>query len=85
MREQSMKVYFFLAIVLVNFLSSGADADTPRPNILFIFADDWGWGDLGCHGHPYVKTPNIDRLAPKERTFIGSPSPAAFVLPAERP
>jgi len=34
-----------------------------RPNIVFIFADDWGWGDLGCHGHPYVKTPNIDRLA----------------------
>ena len=34
-----------------------------KPNILFIFADDWGWGDLSCHGHPYVKTPNIDRLA----------------------
>mgnify|MGYP003884339783 CR=1 FL=1 len=34
-----------------------------RPNIVFIFADDWGWGDLGCHGHPYVKTPNLDRLA----------------------
>ena len=28
-----------------------------KPNILFIFADDWGWGDLSCHGHPYVKTP----------------------------
>ena len=39
--------------------SSAAD----KPNILFIFADDWGWGDLSCHGHPYVKTPNIDRLA----------------------
>ena len=25
-----------------------------KPNILFIFADDWGWGDLSCHGHPYV-------------------------------
>ena len=34
-----------------------------KTNIVFIFADDWGWGDLGCHGHPYVKTPNIDRLA----------------------
>ncbi|MEP3834483.1 MAG: hypothetical protein ABJM67_22195, partial [Rhodopirellula bahusiensis] len=28
-----------------------------KPNILFIFADDWGWGDLSCHRHPYVKTP----------------------------
>ncbi|MDG2013106.1 MAG: sulfatase-like hydrolase/transferase, partial [Pirellulaceae bacterium] len=39
------------------------------PNILFIFADDWGWGDLSCHGHPYVKTPNIDRLAREGTDF----------------
>jgi len=34
-----------------------------KPNIVFIFADDWGWGDLGCHGHLWLKTPHIDRLA----------------------
>ncbi len=34
-----------------------------RPNIVFIFADDWGWGDLSCHGHPWLKTPHLDRLA----------------------
>jgi N-acetylgalactosamine-6-sulfatase len=34
-----------------------------RVNIVFIFADDWGWGDLSCHGHPWLKTPNLDRLA----------------------
>ncbi|MEM8954506.1 MAG: sulfatase-like hydrolase/transferase [Verrucomicrobiota bacterium] len=44
-------------------------AGAPRPNILFIFADDWGWGDLSCHGHPYVKTPNIDRLAAEGTDF----------------
>lgn len=38
-------------------------ADNSKPNIVFIFADDWGWGDLSCHGHPWLKTPNIDRLA----------------------
>jgi len=46
-----------------------ARAAAKRPNILFIFADDWGWGDLGCHGHPYVKTPNIDRLAAEGTDF----------------
>ncbi|GAB6164144.1 sulfatase-like hydrolase/transferase [Thermostilla marina] len=46
-----------------------AEAQAPRPNILFIFADDWGWGDLSCHGHPYVKTPNIDRLAREGTEF----------------
>ena len=34
-----------------------------KPNIVFVFADDWGWGDLGCHGHPWIKTPHIDGLA----------------------
>ena len=41
---------------------TAAAADRP-PNVLFVFADDWGWGDLGCHGHPDLKTPRLDRLA----------------------
>jgi len=49
---------------------SSTNSPTRRPpNIIFIFADDWGWGDLGCHGHPYVKTPNIDRLAAEGTDF----------------
>ena len=60
----------FLRLLLLGILvpllaARGAD----RPNILFILADDWGWGDLGCHGHPYVKTPNIDRLAAEGTDF----------------
>lgn len=34
-----------------------------RPNVLFILADDLGWGDLSCYGRPDYKTPNLDRLA----------------------
>lgn len=37
--------------------------DQTKPNILFIFADDWGYGDLGCYGHEQILTPNLDRLA----------------------
>lgn len=58
----------FLFFVALQFAASGAVAET-RPNIVFIFADDWGWGDLSCHGHPYVKTPNIDRLAKEGTDF----------------
>lgn len=36
---------------------------TDRPNFVFIFTDDIGYGDLACTGHPYARTPNIDRLA----------------------
>ncbi|MBN2128721.1 MAG: sulfatase-like hydrolase/transferase [Sedimentisphaerales bacterium] len=34
-----------------------------RPNFVFIFADDLGWGDLGCYGNRQIRTPNLDRLA----------------------
>jgi N-acetylgalactosamine-6-sulfatase len=62
-----------------------AAAPAPRPNIVFIFADDWGWGDLSSHGHPYLKTPHLDRLAREGTDFhqfnvlnpVCSPSRAA--------
>lgn len=41
-----------------------------RPNIVFLFADDFGWGDLHCYGHPYSKTPNIDKLAAEGTRFL---------------
>jgi arylsulfatase A-like enzyme len=34
-----------------------------KPNIIVIFCDDLGWGDLGCFGNPVIRTPNIDRMA----------------------
>lgn len=37
-------------------------ANTP-PNIIFIFADDWGYGDLGIHGSTFCKTPHLDKMA----------------------
>jgi len=60
--------------------------DSP-PNIIFIFSDDWGWQDLSCHDHPYLQTPNIDRLAQEGADFtrftvaspVCSPSRAAVM------
>lgn len=54
-----------IALTVVLFVSHQVQAaDEPkRPNIVFILADDMGYGDLGCYGHPIAKTPHIDRLA----------------------
>lgn len=43
-------------------IDSTSKVEEDRPNIIFIFADDWGWRDLSAHGHLYVKTSIIDRL-----------------------
>ncbi len=40
-----------------------------RPNVIFILADDLGYGDLGAHGNPRLKTPNLDRLRSQSMRF----------------
>lgn len=40
-----------------------------QPNIIFIFADDWGYGDLGSHGSTFCKTPNLDKMASEGMDF----------------
>jgi len=54
-----------------SFLATAAGVAVPRrrPNIIFIFADDLGWGDLSCHGHPRIKTPVLDRMASEGMDF----------------
>src|SRR5438876_11337071 len=57
-------------------------ADAARkPNVVFILADDIGYGDFGCYGAKLVATPNIDRLARQGRRFTDAHSPAATCTP----
>jgi arylsulfatase A-like enzyme len=53
-----------LALVLLSGWAYPSQAAVPRkPNIVILFADDMGYGDLGSYGHPYIRTPNLDALA----------------------
>jgi arylsulfatase A-like enzyme len=53
-----------------------------RPNIVLIYADDLGYGDVGCYGATAVDTPNIDRLAAEGLRFIDGHSAAATCTPS---
>src|SRR5436190_14556057 len=51
-----------LPIALALTIVTSFAVDPTKPNVLIVLVDDAGYGDFGCHGHPFLKTPNIDRL-----------------------
>lgn len=69
-----------LALVFVGVAAFAAE----KPNIVFILADDIGYGDLGCYGAKLVKTPALDKLASQGCRFTDAHSPASTCTPTRR-
>ena len=68
------------AVVLLIAILSGPAlaAETPRPNIVLVMADDMGWGQTGYYNHPVLKTPHLDSMAASglrfDRFYAGAPN-----------
>jgi arylsulfatase A-like enzyme len=62
-------------------LSGTSVAQTPPPNVLFILADDLGYGDLSCYGRPEYKTPVLDNLAKQGMKFSDNYASAPVCTP----
>lgn len=71
-----------LAHFLTLFTAVCVSAAEPQPNILLIYADDIGYGDLGCYGAEKVKTPNCDKLATGGIRFTDAHSVASVCTPS---
>ena len=53
-----------------------------KPNIILIYADDLGYGDLGCYGAKAIATPNVDRLAASGLRFTDAHATSSTCTPA---
>ncbi|MEM7313263.1 MAG: sulfatase-like hydrolase/transferase, partial [Planctomycetota bacterium] len=58
-----MKSFPFFATALLLLIHAAPAAADSKPNFIVFLTDDQGWGDLGCYGHPRIKSPNLDRFA----------------------
>ena len=63
------RLAFCLLAVLFSASTATASLNGSRPNIILVMTDDQGYGDLSCHGHPFLKTPNLDKLYSQSTRF----------------
>ncbi len=76
-----MQQRLFLALLLIS-ASVFAQKTNSKPNVIYIFADDLGYGELGCYGQKKIKTPNLDRLAAGGIRFTQHYSSAPVCAPS---
>lgn len=70
-----------IAGLLLGSMASVAAAESTRPNVVVLLADDLGYGDVGCYGATKIKTPNIDSLAKEGRSFMNAYTPGSVCSP----
>jgi arylsulfatase A len=75
------RTFLLVLIAAIPFSLFAAPIATPLPNIVFILADDLGYGSVGCYGAKGVNTPNIDRLATQGRLFRNAYAPGSVCSP----
>ena len=64
-------------------VGAGAAAErADRPNVVIVFCDDLGYGDLGCYGHPTIRTPNLDRMAHEGQKWTNFYAAASVCTPS---
>ena len=78
-------LFIIACICCTQAISASAEAmqdSVARPNIIILYADDMGWGDAGAYGHPYIKTPSLDRLANEGQRWTDFYVPAPVCSPS---
>ncbi len=75
------KIGWALLAIIAPLQAAPPKTSAAKPNVIFILADDIGYGDFSCYGATKIKTPNIDRLAKQGLRFTDAHSAAATCTP----
>lgn len=78
----SLKLFLTFACAVLAAGAQQSHAVEERPNVIIIYADDLGWGDLGCYGNPSIRTPNLDSMAAHGMRFTDFYSAAEVCTPS---
>jgi len=81
MRGQSRREFLGGVTAWTALRAESATASLP-PNFIILFADDLGYGDLGCYGSPMIRTPNLDRMAEEGMRFTSFYAAASVCTPS---
>ena len=78
--KQIFKSTFLVALPILS-VSVVVEGQSKKPNIIYILADDLGYGDLGCYGQKHIETPNLDKMAAQGMKFTQHYSGSAVSAP----
>lgn len=76
------KTVYYVLLFAICFVQPSLQAQTRKPNIIYIYADDMGYGELGCYGQQKIKTPFLDKLAKEGMRFTHHYTSAPVCAPA---
>ena len=76
--------YVTAVVAALSVFTAITDAAESKPNIVLIFVDDLGYGDLGCYGNEVIRTPNIDRLAAEGQRWTSFYAAGNYCVPSRK-
>src|SRR5512133_628072 len=82
MKENLLPMSWMGSLAVLQGCNAAAEYPKEKPNILIIYADDLGYGDVSCNGATKITTPNIDRLAKQGLRFTNAHCSSATSTPS---
>ena len=82
MKRRLIVIFTLLICSTAYVLAQKSSAKNNRPNVIYIYLDDMGYGELGSYGQQKIKTPNLDKMASEGMRFTRHYSSAPVCAPA---